>query len=126
MSLLYEENNDKILDRNTTMMFNVDTNKRIFSPRPCVEKYEEHCELEQKNRVLNKNTKKEFLNVDIESDLFIKNKKNNYNTTISNTTLNPEETKLDVQFAPPDNISFKLYESSKRLFRFPAKYGTKK
>ena len=123
MSKLYEENNDKILDRNTTMMFNVDTNKNIYSPRPCVNKYKYHCKLEKKNRKINRHTKKEFLNTNVESYLF-NIKKNELENT--NTTLNPEENELDSQFASPQFTNLKLNESSKRSFRLPTKYGSQK
>ena len=124
MSLLYEENNDKILDRNTTMMFNVDTNKTLYNPQPCVNKYKTHCKLEKKNRKNNRETNKDFLNTDVEYNLF--NIKKNDIGNETTTTLNPDENELDSQFAPPQFTNFKLYESSKRSFRLPAKYGTQK
>lgn len=124
MSLLYEENNDKILDRNTTMMFNVDTNKTLYNPRSCVNKYKKHCKLEKKNRKNNRETKKDFLNTDVEYNLF--NIKKNDIEIGTTTTLNPDENELDSQFAHPQFTNFRLYESSKRSFRLPAKYGTKK
>ena len=122
MSKLYEENNDKLLNRNISMNFDIDTTRLVYQPRQCVEKYKPHCDKETTIQTENVNTKKQYLNIDKENILF--------NLEIEEkpiiTTSMPTTNILDQQFttmAPVRNLE--LYQRSTRKSRIQTKYAYK-
>ena len=127
MSRLYEENNDKIFDRNTNMIFEINTEKILYEPRQCLEKYDKKCEIETKVQIDNLITKKDFLNIEKENELFNLNisNKNNPTFTLNGTTSTPTTTIINQQFTTTvsPNNSFNLYQNTKRISRIKQEYG---
>ena len=128
MSKLYEENNDKLLNRNISMNFDIDTSRLVYQPRQCVEKYEPYCDEEKIIQTENVTTKKQYLNIDKENMLLNLEigDKNNPTYVFNDTASMPTTNILDQQFnnmAPVKNLE--LYQRSTRKSRIQPKYAYK-
>ena len=126
MSKLYEENNDKLFNRNITMNYDIDTTRLVYQPRQCVEKYKPHCDEETTIQTENVSTKKQYLNIEKENILFNleTGDKNNPTYVFNDTTSMPTTNILDQQFnnmAPVKNLE--LYQRSTRKSRIQPKYA---